>query len=433
VDMNEYVKSLNVERMRVWEQAKAHLDRIHAEGRSEMSGEEHATWQRYNERIDEIDGIREKYSSRERAEVDAANVREAHGEVFGAGNRPHLGGGEEDLIRKLAGGDPFVRSIEIPLDKVAKERRMLRDGASGAEVRALLWDTGSVGSAVPTTMAHSMYEVMEAEICMLSAPTTRITTSSGEPMQFPKMVTHGIGTQVIAQGTAIGGTDPTFLKMQLDAFKYGELVQVASEVMMDSAVEMGGLLGRDMGRALGRVIDTDLVLGTGSGEPQGIMTSVAGAGTIATGGTLITPTYEKLIDLVYSVNSGYRSRKSVAWIMSDQCAGQLRKLRSGNGGTEGPALWEPSVTAGIVNGQPDVLLGYPVYTDPNIASCASNARIMIFGDLNAYYVRQVGNPVIERSDEYAFNTDLVTLRAKWRIDGDLIDTSGAINIMKQSV
>jgi hypothetical protein len=58
---------------------------------------------------------------------------------------------------------------------------------------------------------------------------------------------------------------------------------------------------------------------------------------------------------------------------------------------------------------------------------------MVFGAWNAYYVRQVGNPVIERDDSFAFNLDMATFRAKWRVDGDLIDTSGALNLMKQSV
>jgi len=119
-------------------------------------------------------------------------------------------------------------------------------------------------------------------------------------------------------------------------------------------------------------------------------------------------------------------------MMLDATAGQIRKLRSDAGGTTGPAMWVPSVTQGLVGGQPDTLLGYPVYTDPNIASMASNSRIMGFGDFNAYYIRQVGGIVLERSDDFAFNVDLVTLRAKVRVDGDLLDT-GAIKSMVQNV
>ena len=40
--------------------------------------------------------------------------------------------------------------------------------------------------------------------------------------------------------------------------------------------------------------------------------------------------------------------------------------------------------------------------------------------------------MIERSDEFAFNTDLATFRGKWRVDGDYIDLT-AVNLLKQSV
>jgi hypothetical protein len=36
----------------------------------------------------------------------------------------------------------------------------------------------------------------------------------------------------------------------------------------------------------------------------------------------------------------------------------------------------------------------------------------------------------ERSDDYAFNTDLVSYRAVLRGDGDQIDTSGAIKVFQ---
>jgi HK97 family phage major capsid protein len=55
-----------------------------------------------------------------------------------------------------------------------------------------------------------------------------------------------------------------------------------------------------------------------------------------------------------------------------------------------------------------------------------------FGDFSAYYIRSVGNPIIERSDDFAFNTDLVTFRGKWRVDGDLLDLT-AFNTQKMSV
>jgi HK97 family phage major capsid protein len=40
-------------------------------------------------------------------------------------------------------------------------------------------------------------------------------------------------------------------------------------------------------------------------------------------------------------------------------------------------------------GQPDRLLGERVYFDPNVASMASDAKIMFYGDWSAYFIRDV--------------------------------------------
>jgi hypothetical protein len=50
----------------------------------------------------------------------------------------------------------------------------------------------------------------------------------------------------------------------------------------------------------------------------------------------------------------------------------------------------------------------------------------VFGDFSRYFVRLVGGIRFERSDEYAFNADLITYRALLRGDGALMDTTGAV-------
>ena len=62
----------------------------------------------------------------------------------------------------------------------------------------------------------------------------------------------------------------------------------------------------------------------------------------------------------------------------------------------------------------------------NIAAVALGARSVVFGDISRYFVREVSGMRWERSDEFAFSTDLTTFRAIWRGDGDLIDVTGAV-------
>jgi HK97 family phage major capsid protein len=428
VDIRAHVITLNEARARVFNELKAVLDDTAGRERNE---EEKATIGRLDVRLDEIDAEVREFVARETRESEAAELREMQSRIFG--QEPKAVTATDELrafVEAALRGEKV--SLEVNIRGAARERELLRQGASAEELRVLAYDTGSSASLVPTTLARTLYEYMEASNGIFRAPTTKLNTTSGEQLELPRVNAHGIGTQVIAQGTAIGGTDPTFLKMTLNAFKYGQLVVVANELVEDNAVDISGFLGRNIGRALGRVIATDLVVGTGSAEPNGIMTAIVGSGTIATGGSLITPTVEKLIDLQYSVNDEYRNSPDAAWLMNDSTAGTLRKLRDGAGGTVGAFLWQPSLTQGIIGGQPDRLLDKPVYTDPNVAAAGSNNKTVAFGDMSAYYVRTVGNPVIESDTSRYFDTDQIGFRGKWRVDGDLIDTT-AVNVIKQSV
>ena len=425
MDIRARVIELNEVRARVWEEGKRLLE--DTTGR-EMSAEERQTWDRINSRIEDIDGQVRSFVAAETRERESAEIRSINESIFGEAPRPSVVVNPDAELRSFL--QSGKGSYEVDLRTVHAERELLRQGAGVAEFRALYGDTGSSGSLVPTTLARSLYEYLEATIALFRAPTTKINTGAGEALQFPYLTAHAIGTQVIAQGTAIGGSDPTFQKMTLDAYKYGQLVAVANEVLQDSVIDLGSFLGRDMGRAVGRVVDADLTVGTGTGEPKGLM--AAGSVRVTTGGSLIGPSYDKLVDTVYSIADAYRTTGTAGWLMGDSTAGTLRKLRDGAGGTIGAVLWEPSLTNGIQGGQPDRLLGYPVFVSANVASAGSAAKTIAFGDMAAYYIRTVGNPVIEADSSYGFNTDTTYFRAKWRVDGDLIDT-GAVTVLQQAV
>jgi HK97 family phage major capsid protein len=281
-------------------------------------------------------------------------------------------------------------------------------------------------------MARTLFDLLEANIAAFRIGATVMNTTSGENMQLPKLTTHAIGTQVSGQGTTIAGTDPVMGRVNLNTYKFGQLVKVSSELVQDAAFDINSWLGGDLGYALGRIVDADLIVGTGTNEPVG-MTILAGAGTnapIKTGGSLISPTVEKFIDTQFSVND--QARQNASWLMHDSTAGTIRKLRDGAGGTVGAFLWEPSLTAGLQTGTPDRFLGSPVFTDLNCAQAGSNAILATFGDFSEYVIRTVGNPVIDSSTERYFDTDEVGFRGRWRVGGNHRQP-GYLNTLVQNV
>jgi HK97 family phage major capsid protein len=210
--------------------------------------------------------------------------------------------------------------------------------------------------------------------------------------------------------------------MPLDAFKYAHLIKVSSELLADTGVDIEGYLAAESGRALGNALGAALVTGDGSGDPNGVHTAsttgVTGGNGLG-GGFGVQDNagegFDDLIDLFYSVKAPYRASSACHWMMADSTAAVVRKLKT----STGEYAWQPSVVAG----QPDVILGKPVIIDPNVPAVAENAKSILFGDFSTYFVRLAGGVRFERSDDFAFDTDVVTFRAIVRGDGDLADTS----------
>jgi len=430
MDIRSHVIALNENRARVVEQLRGELD---ATAGRERSAEEAAKIARMDAEIDGIDAEIREFVARETREQEAAQLRTQTLSVFGEARAARHDASGVDAFRSWALTPEHLRGeFEVDIQRVMKERQLLRQGASPEEIRALAWDATSGSLVVPTTMARTLFDLLEANIAAFRIGATVMNTTSGENMQLPKLTTHAIGTQVSGQGTTLAGTDPVMGRVNLNTYKFGQLVKVSSELVQDAAFDINSWLGGDLGYALSRIIDADLIVGTGTNEPTG-MTVLAGAGTnapIKTGGSLIAPTVEKFIDLQYSVND--QARQNASWLMHDSTAGTIRKLRDGAGGTVGAFLWEPSLTAGLQTGTPDRFLGSPVFTDTNCAQAGSNAILTTFGDFSEYVIRTVGNPVIDSSTERYFDADEVGFRGRWRVGGNHRQP-GYLNTLVQNV
>ena len=310
-----------------------------------------------------------------------------------------------------------------PVDKQVRDflgGRAGRELVLGPEKRDLTKSTGGTpygGYTVPTGFYQRLVDHMIEVSGVLQAGPTILRTTSGEIINVPTTTSHSTGA-LVTEGSGIGESDPVFAQRQLSAYKYGVLVQVSRELIDDTAVDLLGYLAMECGRAVGNALGTDLVTGNGSSKPSGIaQTSTAGS----TGANSVSGAFTaaKLIDLFYSVIAPYRSSPSCNWLMRDATIAAVRQLTDV---TSGQFLWQPGLQAG----SPDSLLGKPVKTDPNVAAVATTAKSVFFGDFSRYFVRLVSGVRFERSDDYAFNADLVTFRCLVRGDGILVDQTGAI-------
>jgi HK97 family phage major capsid protein len=171
------------------------------------------------------------------------------------------------------------------------------------------------------------------------------------------------------------------------------------------------------GRAVGNAYGVHAITGSGTAQPSGLVTG-ATLGVTGGAGVVGVPTADDLISLFYSVIAPYRNSPSCGWLMKDATLGTIRKFKT----TTNDYIWQPSYQVGA----PDTILGKPVNTDPNVAATALSAKSVVFGDVSQYFVRMVDSIRFERSDDFAFSSDLVTFRCILRADSALIDTTGAV-------
>lgn len=439
--IDDIVKDLNDQKMRAVEANRAILNRALAEGRT-LTQEETNAYDKTDEDITRFDNTRDRLVRSEEAQRQREEISEEFARVSTPIERTDAARRETNAIdsffRRQVGEDgPGV--LDVDLQPIARAYdAYYRQGARGAEFRAVIGgDVGASGGSltIPTSVAATVYQFMTASVAMRRMNTTILTTDSGNPLTFPRVSTHSIATQVADQDTAFAGTDPVLAAMTLNAYDAGEICYVGNDLLEDTGVDLVSYVGRQIGRAIGQLTATWYVAGTGSGQPNGVMTAITGSGTIASGGSLFGlpagSELEKLIDLQYSVADSYRVN-GASWLMRDLTGASIRKIRDGAGGTVGQFVWQPSPTVGAIGGQPDTFLGDPVFFDPNVASMASNAKIVAYGDFSSYYIRDVRGFRLSRSDDLKFDKNQAAFRGLLRTDGDIIDTR-AINVLKQSV
>jgi len=89
--------------------------------------------------------------------------------------------------------------------------------------------------------------------------------------------------------------------------------------------------------------------------------------------------------------------------MADLTAATVRKLKT----STGEMVWQPAITAG----DPDIILGKPVFIAPGFDTFAASKKPIFFGDWSALAVRIAGGLRFERSAEAGFGTDQTVFRA----------------------
>lgn len=412
------IQELLDRRASVWEEAKKLNDDVESRD-GKYTAEEQTTWDRLNA---DIDGIDERIKRAEDLEQREASIREkTGGRNFGADDPYVL----DKAIRSVADGSRKGFDISLPESSKIPVFQSRAQVQEWVEKRAdMAKGSSATGGAIVAEPVFVRLIEFLVEGSGLLPNCTIVTTSKGEQMTWPKLSSYGVANSEVAEAGSGDATEPTFTTaMTLDAYKYMQTVLISRELFDDAMIDVGEFVLRAIAQNLiigSAAFGQRIVVGSGSSQPNGIVTATT---TGVTGATSVSgvPDMDDLIDLQHSVTSPYAVNAS--WLMRRATAGVIRKFREGSG--TGAYLWQPSHQ----KGQPDLLLGDPVVQDPYVAATATSAKSVLYGDLSKYIVRLVGNIRLERDDSVKFLEDQIAFKAVLRGDGDLSDTNATRNFV----
>lgn len=300
-----------------------------------------------------------------------------------------------------------LRALEAFVDGDVKSATFMP-----AEARAAL-ETGNTGAnIVPETMYNEIIKATIERSSVVARLAKVINTAGGAQINVPKRLTIPTAA-LVSEGGTYSKSDGTFGTVALNAYKYGFISQASYELVQDSAFNVAAEISEMGGEAIAAALGTAFLSGDGSAKPEGILNQAATdtfAGTAAI-------TADEVFDVVHSLAQPYR--QNAGFIVADSTVKMLRTLKS----TDDQYLWQPGMSAG----NPDTLLGYPVYAEFGMPAATTGLKSMVFGDLGrAMIVRFSQGVSVVRSDEYAFDTDLISWKWSVRADSKIVDETAAV-------
>lgn len=214
----------------------------------------------------------------------------------------------------------------------------------------------------------------------------------------------------IEEGGTLTFGDSKFDQKILDAHKLHVAVKVTEELLYDNAFGLENFLIDSFGKAIGNAEENAFLNGTGTGQPTGIFATTGGGTYI----TAKTKGADAIIELVYNLKRPYR--KNASFIMNDKMIATIRTYKDQNGAY----MWQPS----LVQGEPDRLLGFPVYT-----SQYAPEDSIAFGDFSYYNIGDRGVRSFKQLTELFAGNGMIGYVAKERVDGKLV-LQEAVQILK---
>ncbi len=277
---------------------------------------------------------------------------------------------------------------------------------------------GGAAVAPDTSMYGRIVEALKFFGGMEAVGSEIMTTDTGADLPIATDDdTSNTGSIVAEEGSQASGTNVTMGQVTLHAFLYSsKVVKVSWQLLQDASFDIESYLGRKLGMRLGRIQNTHFTTGTGTGQPQGLVTAASVGRQSATGNTTSVQA-DDVKRLVHSVDVAYRN-PGCRFMMADATALAFELLKDGNG----QYLWRDNGNLNALSdGVASSLAGYKVVINNDMPAIATSAKHTSFGDHSFYKIRRVRAIQLVRINELYVENGQVGFLAFMRADGGLVD------------
>lgn len=395
------ILEMRQERARLIKEARDLHDKSVSETRDFTADEE----TRYNTLTADSDKLKAKIDREERLLNEERDLETREGHTGG----DDVPGGEQrggDKDKQVEYRKAFASFLLNGIDGITPEQRSLV-----LEHRAMGTGTGAAGGfTIPTGFYAQLTEAMKAFGGMRNVSRI-LPTAGGNTLQIPTVNTTAQVGAILAESVAASTADPVFAQTSLGAYKYtSNIVLVPIELLQDSAFDIEAYLRVELARRIARITNTHFTVGTGTGQPTGVVTGSV-VGKTGTTGQTTAVIFDDLLDLIHTVDPAYRT--SSRFMLHDTSVKVLKKLKD----TQGRPIFLP----GIALNEPDTINGYKYEINQDMPVMAANAKSILFGDFTNFWIRDVMDVQLVRFGEKYMDAGQVGFVAFSRHDSKLIN------------
>ncbi len=262
---------------------------------------------------------------------------------------------------------------------------------NGDEQRAMTSATGSTGGyLIPEKYANMLKEYTAGDIVIRSLATVEQWDADGA---FPVVTDFGT-SYIVGEGNEVTASNATLEQKKVSGYQLMYRTEVPMKLITTSQYNLEQKLMGWWAKSKAKKEEALFAAGVGTTQPYGLAT-LATAGTDTAANSAIVG--DDIMNWFFDCPASYR--KNASWLFADGTIKLIRKITN-EVETSGAKnyIWMPGL-----GGQPDTLMGQPVYASQGMAAFGAGETVGVFGDISQYIVVDFGSPQMIR-DPYTVAT-----------------------------